>query len=112
MVLKRKSLKNPASEWIPEIPNKKKKSHPDQAAYKKAVVDLICLNGLPFSIVEGDGFKKFVNTIAPHLEVQSRRTVVRDLEAAVSELKPKIKVSVGCSVHNNSYASILKIYLS
>nr|XP_048322893.1 uncharacterized protein LOC125420342 [Ziziphus jujuba var. spinosa] len=48
-------------------------------AWRLACGQMIIIDELPFSHVEGEGFRKFCNTLNPKYEPPSRRTISRDV---------------------------------
>jgi hypothetical protein len=50
----------------------------DQNAIRQALASMIILDELPFSFVEGEGFKKFVTIFCPRFHIPSRWSIIRD----------------------------------
>uniref|UniRef100_A0A3Q7GW15 HAT C-terminal dimerisation domain-containing protein n=1 Tax=Solanum lycopersicum TaxID=4081 RepID=A0A3Q7GW15_SOLLC len=50
----------------------------EQEVCRRALVEMIILDELPFSFVEKEGFKKFMSKVQPLFHIPSRRTITRD----------------------------------
>ncbi|XP_060212248.1 zinc finger BED domain-containing protein DAYSLEEPER-like [Lycium barbarum] len=65
----------------------------DQQLIRRALVEMIIIDELPFSFVEKEGFKKFMQVAQPLFQVPSRRTVTRDCYGRYDELRLDLKKS-------------------
>ncbi|KAJ4449350.1 hypothetical protein ANN_00748 [Periplaneta americana] len=65
-----------------------------QAKITETIMKFIVEDNLPFSIVEGSGFKNLMKVIIPHYEVPSRRTIKelidKNYEAYVSKFRTEV----------------------
>jgi len=52
---------------------------------------MISLHGMPFSVVEYDGFRRFVSTLNPAFKMTSRRTIATDTMKAFKEQKQALR---------------------
>ncbi|CAM0905408.1 unnamed protein product [Alopecurus aequalis] len=68
---------------------------PDVA--RKALVRMVVLHEFPLSIVEYDGFRKFVKSLNPSFNMISRRTLKNDITKEFDELKKDLKELFGAS---------------
>ena len=61
---------------------------PEKAAFDalSPVVQLITSDFLPFSIVEGEGFRNYSETLRPGVKLPSRKTVVRAVKVSINEI--------------------------
>ena len=61
---------------------------PEKAAFDalSPVVHLITSDFLPFSIVEGEGFRNYSETLRPGVKLPSRKTVVRAVKVSFNEI--------------------------
>ncbi|CAL9029688.1 unnamed protein product [Prunus brigantina] len=57
----------------------------------KACVEMVVMDEMPFSVVEGKGFRRFCNSLNPHFQVSSRRTLVRHFMVMYDAMKQKFK---------------------
>ncbi|VVA41700.1 PREDICTED: zinc finger, partial [Prunus dulcis] len=57
----------------------------------RSCVEMVVMDELPFSVVEGKGFKRFCESLNPHFQVPSRRTLVRHFMVMYEEMKQKLK---------------------
>ncbi|KAI5313974.1 hypothetical protein L3X38_043150 [Prunus dulcis] len=57
----------------------------------KACVEMVVMDEMPFSVVEGKGFRRFCNSLNPNFQVPSRRTLVRRFMAMYDAMKQKLK---------------------
>lgn len=57
----------------------------------KKIVNMIAMDLLPISFVEGKGFLELLAFLEPNYSVISRRTVLRRLQLLYSEVKQKVK---------------------
>ncbi|KAD3337442.1 hypothetical protein E3N88_32962 [Mikania micrantha] len=67
---------------------------------RKTIAEMITLDELPFTTLEHEGFKKFIETICPNFKVPSRFTISRDVGEIFLEEKGNIQLST-----SNSYNS-------
>ncbi|KAI4327816.1 hypothetical protein L6164_020233 [Bauhinia variegata] len=58
---------------------------------RKALVVFVIEDEMPFSVVEGRGFRYFVNRLEPKFPVPSRRTITRDCYQLFLDEKGKLK---------------------
>ncbi|KAL3347815.1 hypothetical protein AABB24_021455 [Solanum stoloniferum] len=65
----------------------------EQEVVRKALVEMIIMDELPFGFVEKEGFKKFMSQAQPLFRIPSRRTITRDCYALYSELRYNLKKS-------------------
>ncbi|KAI4297639.1 hypothetical protein L6164_037521 [Bauhinia variegata] len=98
---------------------------------RKALVVFVIEDEMPFSVVEGRGFRYFVNRLEPKFLVPSRRTITRDCyqlfldekdnassnDVAISYLKKKLKnwnglVCEGAFMHMRCAAHILNLIVN
>lgn len=63
----------------------------DQELSRKTLAKMIIVDELPFSFVEGEGFRYFVTMTQPQFRIPSRSTVTRDCFELFSEEKQKVK---------------------
>ncbi|KAI5312656.1 hypothetical protein L3X38_041829 [Prunus dulcis] len=56
-----------------------------------ACVDMVVMDEMPFSMVEVKGFRQFCNSLNPHFQVPSRRTLVRHFMVMYDAMKQKLK---------------------
>lgn len=63
--------------------NKTAASSDLQRRFNQYVAEMVSLDGLPFSVTKGLGFKRLVEFLRPEINMPSPRTVVRQLEAAI-----------------------------
>ncbi|XP_060216705.1 zinc finger BED domain-containing protein RICESLEEPER 2-like [Lycium barbarum] len=61
----------------------------DQEVSRKALVEMLILDELPFRFVEKEGFKKFMKKTQPLFQVPSRRTLTRDCYVVFGEERQK-----------------------
>ncbi|KAL6641719.1 hypothetical protein ACP70R_019900 [Stipagrostis hirtigluma subsp. patula] len=61
---------------------------------RTALAKMIIQDEMPFSVVEGEGFKNYSNTLEPRFEVPSRITTARDCLKIYYEEKEKLKKSI------------------
>uniref|UniRef100_A0A3Q7IJG2 Zinc finger BED domain-containing protein RICESLEEPER 2-like n=1 Tax=Solanum lycopersicum TaxID=4081 RepID=A0A3Q7IJG2_SOLLC len=66
----------------------------EQEVCRRALVEMIILDELPFSFVEKEGFKKFMSKVQPLLHIPSRRTITRDCYELYGELRINLKQSL------------------
>ena len=52
---------------------------------------MVLLHGMPFSVVEYDGFRRFVSTLNPAFKMTSRRTIATDTMKAFKEQKQALQ---------------------
>ena len=52
---------------------------------------MISLHGMPFSVVEYDGFRRFVSSLNPAFKMTSRRTITADTMKAFKEQKQALQ---------------------
>ena len=57
----------------------------------EACVEMVVMDEMPFSVVEGKGFRRFCNSLNPHFQVPSRRTLVRHFMVMYDAMKQKLK---------------------
>ncbi|GMI86360.1 DAYSLEEPER [Hibiscus trionum] len=65
----------------------------DGDAIRKALINMIVVDELPFRIVEGDGFKSFLSIACPRFHLPSRFTVRRDCLDLFNSMKRLLKNS-------------------
>ncbi|KAH0636238.1 hypothetical protein KY289_036153 [Solanum tuberosum] len=65
----------------------------EQEVCRRALVEMIILDELPFSFVEKEGFKKFMSKVQPLFRIPSRRTITRDAYEVYGELRMNLKMS-------------------
>ncbi|XP_078154148.1 zinc finger BED domain-containing protein RICESLEEPER 2-like [Carex rostrata] len=63
----------------------------EQDAIRQALACMVILDELPFSFVEGEGFKKFVAAACPRFRIPSRTTVTRDCFEVFTNEGAKLK---------------------
>ncbi|XP_055832511.1 zinc finger BED domain-containing protein RICESLEEPER 4-like [Solanum dulcamara] len=61
----------------------------DQEVSRRALVEMLILDKLPFCFVEKEGFKKFMKEIQPLFRVPTRRIVTRDCYVVFGEERQK-----------------------
>ncbi|XP_060191200.1 zinc finger BED domain-containing protein RICESLEEPER 3-like [Lycium barbarum] len=61
----------------------------NQEVSRRALVEMLILDKLPFRFVEKEGFKKFMKKTQPLFRVPSRRTVTRDCYVVFGEERQK-----------------------
>lgn len=66
----------------------------EQEVCRRALVEMIILDELPFSFVEKEGFKKFMSKVQPLFHIPSRRTITRDCYEVYGELRINLKQSL------------------
>ncbi|XP_075503957.1 zinc finger BED domain-containing protein RICESLEEPER 2-like [Primulina tabacum] len=64
----------------------------DQEGCRKALAKMILVDELPFSFVEMEGFRHFINVIQPSFRIPSRRTITRDCFELFLEEKKNLKL--------------------
>uniref|UniRef100_A0ACD5TES5 Uncharacterized protein n=1 Tax=Avena sativa TaxID=4498 RepID=A0ACD5TES5_AVESA len=69
----------------------------DPEVARKALVRMVVLHELPLSIVEYEGFRKFVFSLNPNFHMISRRTLKNDIIKAFDEHKKDLKELLGAS---------------
>ncbi|XP_075099453.1 zinc finger BED domain-containing protein RICESLEEPER 2-like [Nicotiana tabacum] len=62
----------------------------DQELVRRALVEMVIMEELPFSFVEKKGFKKFMSIAQPLFNVPSRRTITRDCFQVYNEERLKL----------------------
>ena len=71
-------------------------------ASRKVLAEMIIIDKLPFRYVKGYGFKKYVTTLQPKLQLKdipSRQTVARDMIDIYNSEREKLRKSLkGCRV--------------
>ena len=71
-------------------------------ASRKVLAEMIIIDELPFRYVKGYGFKKYVTTLQPKLQLKdipSRQTVARDMIDIYNSEREKLRKSLkGCRV--------------
>ena len=96
----------------------------NKEACRLACAKMIVLDELPFSFVEGHGFRHFCSVACPKFDPPSRRTIVRDIYQLYLDEKLELKnyFSVHCqrvslttdawtSIQNISYMSLTAHYI-
>ena len=63
----------------------------EQEVCRRALVEMIILDELPFSFVEKEGFKKFMSKVQPLFHIPSRKTITRDCYDVYGELRINLK---------------------
>uniref|UniRef100_A0A3Q7HN75 Uncharacterized protein n=1 Tax=Solanum lycopersicum TaxID=4081 RepID=A0A3Q7HN75_SOLLC len=63
----------------------------EQEVCRRALVEMIILDELPFSFVEKEGFKKFMSKVQPLFLIPSRRTITKDCYEVYGELRINLK---------------------
>ena len=66
----------------------------EQEICRRALVEMIILDELPFSFVEKEGFNKFMSKVQPLFYIPSRRTITRDCYEVYGELRINLKQSL------------------
>ena len=66
----------------------------EQEVCRRALVEMIILDELPFSFVEKEGFKKFMSKFQLLFHIPSRRTITRDCYEVYGELRINLKQSL------------------
>lgn len=62
----------------------------------QTIAEMICRDSLPYSIVEGTGFKKLMKTVAPLYQVPCRKTITDLIDTKYEEKKTLIKQKLKC----------------
>lgn len=57
----------------------------------RSCVEVVVMDELPFNVVEGKWFRRFCESLNPHFQVSSRRTLVRNFMVMYDEMKQKLK---------------------
>ncbi|XP_044739986.1 E3 SUMO-protein ligase ZBED1-like [Chrysoperla carnea] len=57
----------------------------------QTIAEMICRDSLPYSIVEGTGFRKFMKTVAPLYQVPCRKTITDLIDTKYEDKKTLIK---------------------
>ncbi|XP_060672818.1 zinc finger BED domain-containing protein RICESLEEPER 2-like [Ziziphus jujuba] len=96
----------------------------NKEACRLACAKMIILDKLPFSFVEGHGFRMFFNVACPKFDPPSRRTIVKDIYALYLDEKLQLKntFSLNCqrislttdtwtSIQNINYMSLTAHYI-
>ncbi|KAM3395355.1 hypothetical protein P3S68_004360 [Capsicum galapagoense] len=65
----------------------------EQEVVRRALVEMIIVDELPFSFVENESFKKFMSKAQPLFRIPSRRTITRDCYDVYGELRLSLKRS-------------------
>ncbi|XP_019256703.1 PREDICTED: zinc finger BED domain-containing protein RICESLEEPER 2-like [Nicotiana attenuata] len=60
---------------------------------RRALIEMIVIDELPFSFVENEGFMKFMRKTQPLFRLPSRRTITRDCYEVYSEMKQNLRKS-------------------
>ncbi|XP_019170565.1 PREDICTED: zinc finger BED domain-containing protein RICESLEEPER 2-like [Ipomoea nil] len=63
----------------------------NQEAIRRALVEMIIIDELPFRFVEGPGFRKFIMVACPRFKIPSRWTISRDINLIYEEERLKLK---------------------
>lgn len=66
----------------------------EQEVARRALVEMIILNELPFNFVEKDGFKKFMSKVQPLFQIPSCTTITGDFYQVYGELRMNLKNSL------------------
>ncbi|XP_068336483.1 zinc finger BED domain-containing protein RICESLEEPER 2-like [Pyrus communis] len=78
----------------------------------KALVQMVVLDELPFTHVEGRGFRFFCSVVCPHFYPPSRRTLARHFVLMYDEMKAKLKTELALhrvSLTTDTWTSIQKV---
>ncbi|XP_019165697.1 PREDICTED: zinc finger BED domain-containing protein RICESLEEPER 2-like [Ipomoea nil] len=86
----------------------------DQDLIRRALVEMIILDELPFRIVEGQGFRKFVLVCCPRFKIPSRWTISRDIFKIFSDERVNLKKffrtsSQRVSITTDTWTSVQRI---
>ncbi|XP_019185280.1 PREDICTED: zinc finger BED domain-containing protein RICESLEEPER 2-like [Ipomoea nil] len=86
----------------------------DQDLIRRALAEMIILDELPFRIVEGQGFKKFVLVCCPRFKIPSRWTISRDIFKIFSDERVNLKKffrtsSQRVSITTDTWTSVQRI---
>ncbi|KAM3358196.1 hypothetical protein P3S68_021127 [Capsicum galapagoense] len=65
----------------------------EQEVVRRALVEMIIVDELPFSFVENEGFKKFMSKAQPLFWIPSCRTITRNCYDVYGELRLSLKRS-------------------
>lgn len=63
-----------------------KKDDPKQKKFDKMLLKFMVKDTMPFSVTDNTGFKNLVHTLDPKINIQSRRTIVRNLDLKFKEV--------------------------
>ncbi|XP_031106503.1 zinc finger BED domain-containing protein RICESLEEPER 2-like [Ipomoea triloba] len=85
-----------------------------QDSIRRALIEMIIIDELPFIFVEGQGFKRFIAVACPRFKIPSRWTVSRDIHVIYEEEKLKLKClfrgnTQRVSITTDSWTSIQRI---
>ncbi|XP_031106294.1 zinc finger BED domain-containing protein RICESLEEPER 2-like [Ipomoea triloba] len=85
-----------------------------QDSIRRALIEMIIIDELPFIFVEGQGFKMFIAVACPRFKIPSRWTVSRDIHVIYKEEKLKLKClfrgnTQRVSITTDSWTSIQRI---
>ncbi|XP_019196619.1 PREDICTED: zinc finger BED domain-containing protein RICESLEEPER 3-like [Ipomoea nil] len=86
----------------------------DQDLIRRALAEMIILDELPFRIVEGQGFRKFVLVCCPRFKIPSRWTISRDIFKIFSDERVNLKKffktsSQRVSITTDTWTSVQRI---
>ncbi|XP_019198271.1 PREDICTED: zinc finger BED domain-containing protein RICESLEEPER 2-like [Ipomoea nil] len=86
----------------------------DQDLIRRALAEMIILDELPFRIVEGQGFRKFVFVCCPRFKIPSRWTISRDIFKIFSDERLNLKKffrtsSQRVSITTDTWTSVQRI---
>ncbi|XP_060183247.1 zinc finger BED domain-containing protein DAYSLEEPER-like [Lycium barbarum] len=91
-----KSLIKPPTQKKIHFPSKDKNKIEDhwefdQQLIRRALVEMIIIDELPFSFIEKEGFKKFMSQAQPLFQIPSHSTITRDCYERYNELRQNLK---------------------
>lgn len=66
----------------------------DQQVAKKAIIEMIITDKLPFKFVENEGFRRFMEACQPSLVIPSTSTITRDFYELFLDEKAKLKAKL------------------
>ncbi|XP_019173583.1 PREDICTED: zinc finger BED domain-containing protein RICESLEEPER 2-like [Ipomoea nil] len=86
----------------------------NQEAIRRALVEMIIIDELPFRFLEGPGFRKFILVVCPRFKIPSRWTISRDINLIYEEERLELKCffrgnTQRVSITTNSWTSIQRI---
>ncbi|XP_019153680.1 PREDICTED: zinc finger BED domain-containing protein RICESLEEPER 2-like [Ipomoea nil] len=86
----------------------------NQETIRRALVEMIIIDELPFIFVEGQGFRRFIAVACPRFKILSRWTISRDINVIYEEEKLNLKClfrgnTQRVSITTDSWTSIQRI---
>ncbi|XP_019161967.1 PREDICTED: zinc finger BED domain-containing protein RICESLEEPER 2-like [Ipomoea nil] len=86
----------------------------NQETIRRALVEMIIIDELPFIFVEGQGFRRFIAVACPRFKIPSRWTISRDINVIYEEEKLNLKClfrgnTQRVSITTDSWTSIQRI---